>query len=99
MFCSSGDIFELNQIELQSDSLGAFSSDCYQGSGGKLIASRGETRYANRINLRHPSISTNSISPLACTFNTGVFVVGDIDTWAKEGIPEKVEQLLKDHTK
>jgi len=81
------------------DSLAAFSDDCHSGSASKSISSRGENRYAGRLNLKHPLIVNLEINPITCTFSTGVFLTGDLDIWRREGISERVLALAQANEK
>lgn len=97
MLSCAGDLSELLDTPILFEDLGAFSDDCQAGSVTKMVASRGETRYVSRLNLKHPTISKLDLNPLTCTFSTGVFVTSDVDTWRKEKIPEKIKELIRSH--
>jgi len=100
-----GNLGELINLPVPSESLGSFSDDCHSGSGAKTRGSRGDHLYGKRINLKHPKVVETEkelklhISPLTCTFNTGVFVTHDVDRWRKAKIPKKVLTLIKAHAK
>lgn len=93
----AGDIVELLESPVLFRDLGAFSDDCQAGSVSKMVASRGETRYATRLNLKQPMIAKLEINPLTCTFSTGVFVISDVDTWRKENVKAKIIDLIHAH--
>lgn len=77
--------------------LGAFSDDCQAGSVSKRVASRVEALYASRLNLKQHEIAKLNLNPLTCTFNTGVFVISDADTWRNEKVAEKILDLIQSH--
>lgn len=85
---------DLLETPIPTPYLGAFSDDCHVGSASKMVASRSETRYASHLNLKHPLVAKLKLSPLTCTFNTGVFVASEIDDWRKEQVTEKILELL-----
>lgn len=91
----AGDVGELHETPLVPGSLAAFSDDCHSGSAGKSVSSRGENRFAGRLNFNNPAIVALDINPVTCTFSTGVFLTSDVDVWRKEGIWTKVLDLLK----
>ena len=62
-----------------------------------MVASRGETRYASRLNFKQPNIAKLNLNPLTCTFNTGVFVISDVDSWRKEKVSDKILDLVHSH--
>ena len=92
-----GDLADLLDTPFLFKDFGAFSDDCHTGSVSKMVASRGETRYASRLNFKQPNIAKLNLNPLTCTFNTGVFVISDVDSWRKEKVSDKILDLVHSH--
>ena len=92
-----GDLADLLDTPILLKDLGAFSDDCHTGSVSKMVASRGETRYASRLNFKQPNIAKLNLNPLTCTFNTGVFVISDVDSWRKEKVSDEILDLVHSH--
>ena len=90
-----GDVQELLKTPLVPGTLGAFSDDCHAGSAAKAVSSRVESRFAGRVNLKHPVIAALDINPATCTFSTGVFVTAQLEIWRKEDIMGQVMTLLQ----
>lgn len=77
-----GNIKELNNVPLDANHLGAFSEDCTSVSKRFNMA---KPRYSTHINLQHPKLKGNKIKPMACTFNTNVFVA-NMTKWKVENV-------------
>ncbi|XP_027224901.2 glycosyltransferase 8 domain-containing protein 1 [Penaeus vannamei] len=77
-----GNIKELNNVPLDENHLGAFSEDCTSMSKRFNMA---KPRYSTHINLQHPKLKGNKIKPMACTFNTNVFVA-NMTKWKAENV-------------
>ncbi|KAK4001993.1 Glycosyltransferase 8 domain-containing protein 1 [Daphnia magna] len=92
-----GDLADLLKTPIPIKDLGAFSDDCQAGSVSKRVASRVEALYASRLNLKQHEIAKLNLNPLTCTFNTGVFVISDADTWRNEKVAEKILDLIQSH--
>lgn len=87
----------LHHNPVSAGNLGAFSDDCHAGSASKTVSSRTESRYTGRLNLKHPSFAVflDQVNPLACTFNTGVFISSDLSIWRQETIARKIMALIQ----
>jgi len=97
-FVFLGDVGEMmHHNPVTTGNLGAFSDDCHAGSVSKTVSSRTESRFAGRLNLKHPSFAVflHDANPLACTFNTGVFITSDLAIWRKEMVARKIISLLQ----
>ncbi|XP_013402879.2 glycosyltransferase 8 domain-containing protein 1 [Lingula anatina] len=89
-----GDIGELNKTRIRRGHAVAVSEDC--NSVSKRF-SHIQNNYQNYINFKNPSIKRLKMSPLACSFNPGVFAM-DITTWKQTNMTLKIQHWLQLNT-
>lgn len=90
-----GDIYELYNMELKAGHWASFAEDC-TGSAKRITMMKNV--YADYIDFKNQHVQMLDISPMACAFNTGVYVT-DLDLWRKHNITQQLEYWLVLNTK
>ncbi|KAJ8022004.1 Glycosyltransferase 8 domain-containing protein 1 [Holothuria leucospilota] len=85
-----GDIQELWDTHLEPGHAAAFSDDCSSISHRSNLV---QTKYMDFLNFKNPTIKALNLSPMACSFNTGVYVI-DVKEWKKQKITEQLDRWL-----
>ncbi|CAH1775439.1 unnamed protein product [Owenia fusiformis] len=89
-----GDIAELYKTHIEANHVMAVSDDCSSVSKRFTFI---QNTYANYINFNNAQIKKLHMSPIACAFNTGVYVA-DLTRWKKQNITAKIEYWMKLNT-
>ncbi|PIK49449.1 putative glycosyltransferase 8 domain-containing protein 1-like [Apostichopus japonicus] len=85
-----GDIQELWEIPIKQGHAAAFSDDCSSISHRSSVI---QTKYMDFLNFKNPTIKALNMSAMACSFNTGVFVV-DVTEWKKQRVTRQLDKWL-----